>query len=123
MILEGFVAKRLVSCHSSWKLSSRFIGVMGAHGALYWSAVCFIPVIYFLYPETKKHSLEEIDLIFAKGFVENISYIRAAEELPLLDERGIKEMSRRYEPVDKDIEQTGTKKEENSENETRASSV
>jgi hypothetical protein len=26
---------------------------------------CFIPVIYFLYPETKKRFPEEIDLIFA----------------------------------------------------------
>lgn len=89
---------------------------------------CFIPFIYFFYPETKRRSLEEIDLIFAKGFVENMSYIRAAKELPLLDERGIEEMSRRYELVDRDIEQAGSNeetasKDEKSENETRTPSV
>lgn len=30
---------------------------------------CFLPIIYFLYPETANRSLEEIDIIFAKGFV------------------------------------------------------
>ena len=83
---------------------------------------CFIPFIYFLYPETKKRSLEEIDLIFAKGFVENMSYIRAAKELPLLDERGIQEMSRRYELAGRDVEEAGAK-DEKSENETRTPSV
>lgn len=29
----------------------------------------FLPVIYFYYPETKQRSLEEIDIIFARGFV------------------------------------------------------
>jgi sugar porter (SP) family MFS transporter len=57
---------------------------------------CFFPIIYFTYPETKKRSLEEIDLIFAKGFLENIGYVQAAKELPSLDERGIVEMSRQY---------------------------
>jgi hypothetical protein len=28
---------------------------------------CFLPFIYIYYPETKQRSLEEIDLIFAKG--------------------------------------------------------
>ena len=57
---------------------------------------CFFPVIYFFYPETKKRSLEEIDLIFAKGFVDNISYVQASKELPHLDDRGIEEMARQY---------------------------
>jgi hypothetical protein len=35
---------------------------------------CFLPFIHIFYPETKQRSLEEIDLIFAKGFVENMSF-------------------------------------------------
>ena len=64
----------------------------------------FIPVIYFFYPETKRRSLEEIDLIFAKGYTENMSYIRAAKELPYLDESGIEEYGRRYGFTDRDEE-------------------
>ena len=44
----------------------------------------FFPVIYFLYPETSGRSLEEIDLIFAKGYLENKSYVLAAKELPVI---------------------------------------
>jgi hypothetical protein len=65
---------------------------------------CFIPTIYFFYPETKRRSLEEIDLIFAKGYMEDMSYITAAKELPYLDERGIEEMSRRYDFLERDEE-------------------
>lgn len=45
---------------------------------------CFFPIIYFFYPETSQRTLEEIDLIFVKGHDENISYVRAAKELPRL---------------------------------------
>jgi hypothetical protein len=38
----------------------------------------FLPIIWFFYPETAKRSLEEIDIIFAKGYTENISYVKAA---------------------------------------------
>ncbi|KAL5349916.1 hypothetical protein ACLOAV_004950 [Pseudogymnoascus australis] len=57
---------------------------------------CFIPIIYFLYPETKKRSLEEIDLIFAKGFSENISYVRASKELPYLTDAEVENIARSY---------------------------
>ena len=57
---------------------------------------CFIPIIYFLYPETKKRSLEEIDLIFAKGFVENMSYVRASKELPYLTDAEVENVARQY---------------------------
>lgn len=57
---------------------------------------CFLPFIYIFYPETKNRSLEEIDLIFAKGYVENMSYVKAAKELPFLDPRGIEQMQREY---------------------------
>ncbi|KAF2866507.1 general substrate transporter [Massariosphaeria phaeospora] len=56
----------------------------------------FFPLIYFFYPETKQRSLEEIDIIFAKGFVENMGYVRASKELPFLDEQGIEEKFREY---------------------------
>ncbi|ORX96304.1 general substrate transporter [Clohesyomyces aquaticus] len=56
----------------------------------------FFPIIYFFYPETKKRSLEEIDIIFAKGFLENMSYVQASKELPYLDNRGIEDMARQY---------------------------
>jgi hypothetical protein len=48
------------------------------------------------FPETKKRSLEEIDLIFAKGYIEKMTYVRAAKELPHLDDRGIAELSAKY---------------------------
>jgi len=57
---------------------------------------CFIPIIYFFYPETKNRSLEEIDIIFAKGYTEKISYVRAARELPLLSGEQIEEFAIRY---------------------------
>jgi hypothetical protein len=57
---------------------------------------CFVPFIYIFYPETKQRSLEEIDLIFAKGHVENMSYVKAAKELPFLDQRGIEQMQRQF---------------------------
>lgn len=41
-------------------------------------------------------SLEEIDFIFAKGFEEKISYVRAAKELPLLSPDETEEYAIRY---------------------------
>ena len=60
-----------------------------------WNAV-FIPVIWFFYPETAGRSLEEIDLIFAKGFIEKMSYVRAAKELPRLSEEEIEQKAAEY---------------------------
>lgn len=57
---------------------------------------CFLPVIYFFYPETARRSLEEIDLIFAKGFSENISYVRAAKELPYLSDEDVERLAVQY---------------------------
>ncbi|RMY93212.1 hypothetical protein D0862_09275 [Hortaea werneckii] len=64
----------------------------------------FIPTIYFFYPETAGRTLEEIDLIFAKGYLENMSYVRASHQLPKLDEAGIDQMGREYGFVDDDDE-------------------
>jgi hypothetical protein len=65
---------------------------------------CFIPIIYFFYPETRRRSLEEIDLIFAKGYTENISYVKASYDLPFLTDQEVKEMSRQYGFVGEDEE-------------------
>ncbi|KAH6854030.1 general substrate transporter [Chaetomium sp. MPI-CAGE-AT-0009] len=70
---------------------------------LFFAAVnaLFIPVIYFFYPETARRSLEEIDIIFAKGHVENISYVKAAKELPRLEPVEIQEYAKQYGLIDR----------------------
>lgn len=66
---------------------------------------CFIPVIYWFYPETKKRSLEEIDLIFAKGYLEKISYVKASFDMPFLSDREVEAMAREYGFIDSDEEE------------------
>jgi Sugar (and other) transporter. len=58
--------------------------------------ICFIPVIYFFYPETSRRSLEEIDIIFAKGYMEQMSYVQAAKELPYLQPTEVEVYAVRY---------------------------
>lgn len=74
------------------------IGSIGWGTYLFFAAVnaCFLPLIYWLYPETRLRSLEEIDIIFAKGFTEKISYVKAAQELPRLSDTEIQELSIKY---------------------------
>ena len=60
-----------------------------------WNAV-FIPVMYFFYPETAGRSLEEIDIIFAKGYCENISYVKASHELPKLTDAEVEQKALEY---------------------------
>ncbi|KAJ6115386.1 Sugar transporter STL1 [Penicillium sp. IBT 16267x] len=60
-----------------------------------WNAV-FIPVMYFFYPETAGRSLEEIDIIFAKGYCEKISYVKAARELPRLTDEEVEVKALEY---------------------------
>ncbi|KAL2350217.1 putative hexose carrier protein [Cryomyces antarcticus] len=71
---------------------------------------CFFPIIYIFYPETKQRSLEEIDLIFAKGYCENMSYVRASKELPYLNDDEIDLKAREYGFTDED-EEAGQMKE------------
>lgn len=66
---------------------------------------CFIPIIYMFYPETKRRSLEEIDLIFAKGYLEKISYVKASFDMPFLSDREVEAMAREYGFADSDEEQ------------------
>ena len=49
----------------------------------------FIPVIYFFYPETAGRSLEEIDVVFARAYVQAISPVSVAYSMPKLDVREI----------------------------------
>ncbi|KAF2993954.1 hypothetical protein G7054_g4855 [Neopestalotiopsis clavispora] len=69
---------------------------------LFFAAInaCFLPVIYFFYPETAGRSLEEIDIIFAKGFVENMSYVKAAKELPFLNQEEVEREAIKYGLID-----------------------
>jgi len=56
----------------------------------------FFPIIYFLYPETAGRSLEEIDLVFAKGYSEKISYVHAAQQLPKLGAQEVQQRAKDY---------------------------
>ncbi|TAQ87988.1 hypothetical protein B7494_g3696 [Chlorociboria aeruginascens] len=61
-------------------------------------------IIYLWYPETRRRSLEEIDLIFAKGYNEKMSYVKASFDLPFLTEIEIGAKAREYGLVEKDEE-------------------
>lgn len=65
---------------------------------LFFAAVnaCFYPFIYFFYIETANRSLEEVDLIFAKGYLEKMSYVQASMELPFLSNEEIDAKAREY---------------------------
>ena len=73
---------------------------------------CFLPVIYFYYPETARRSLEEIDIIFAKGYMDQRGYVRAAKELEFLRDEDVDRMARRYGLVEggEDGEREGVEK-------------
>ncbi|KAK2606514.1 hypothetical protein N8I77_005257 [Diaporthe amygdali] len=77
----------------------------------------FLPILYFFYPETSGRSLEEIDLIFAKGYDEKIGFVKAAEQLPHLSEAEIAEMARGYGFNSSDDESSGNNKPRHSEKE------
>ena len=64
----------------------------------------FFPFIYFFYPETSQRTLEEIDLIFAKGYTENLNYVTAAKQLPRLSQEEIEQRAREYGAMDSDEE-------------------
>ncbi|TGZ79868.1 sugar porter family MFS transporter [Ascodesmis nigricans] len=49
----------------------------------------FIPIIYLFYPETAGRSLEEIDIVFAKAFVDSKSPVYVAKTMPKLSQEEI----------------------------------
>lgn len=63
---------------------------------------------YFFYPETSHRSLEEIDLIFAKGYIENISYVKAGKLLPRLSVEDMEQLAQQYGLTDSDIRKAGS---------------
>lgn len=69
----------------------------------------FLPFIWFFYPETANRSLEEIDIIFAKGNHENISYVKASHDLPKLQDEELEAKAYEYglyneEPPEEELE-------------------
>lgn len=58
--------------------------------------VLFLPILYFLYPETSGRSLEEIDIIFAKAYDEQTSCVHAAKTMPQLSDAEVHAMAREY---------------------------
>ncbi|KAL8287655.1 hypothetical protein RQP46_003513 [Phenoliferia psychrophenolica] len=55
----------------------------------------FIPVIWIYYPETSGRTLEEIDLIFAKGYNEKRSYVEVANTMPKMTDQEIEAEGKR----------------------------
>ncbi|GAA6018751.1 hypothetical protein JCM10207_005566 [Rhodosporidiobolus poonsookiae] len=62
-------------------LSTSAVGCFAFFGAI---NLLFLPVIKYFYLETSGRSLEEIDIIFARGYVEGVSYVKMAKEMPRL---------------------------------------
>ena len=54
----------------------------------------FVPIIFFFYPETAGRSLEEIDIIFAKAYVEKRQPWRVAATLPKLSLQEVEDESK-----------------------------
>lgn len=52
---------------------------------------CFVPVIFFFYPETAGRSLEEVDIIFAKAFTDKRPAWRVAATMPFLSNKEIED--------------------------------
>ncbi|KAG2734005.1 hypothetical protein G9P44_003530 [Scheffersomyces stipitis] len=55
----------------------------------------FVPIIFFFYPETAGRSLEEIDIIFAKAFVDKRQPWRVAATMPKLSNHEIEDEANR----------------------------
>ncbi|CDS14393.1 hypothetical protein LRAMOSA06562 [Lichtheimia ramosa] len=56
----------------------------------------FIPIVYFFYPETKGRSLEELDVVFAKAYEENVSPVKMAYKMPKLEGAALERELARY---------------------------
>ena len=98
-----------VSTCSNWTFNFLIVMItpimvanIGWGAYLFFAAVnaSFIPIIYFFFPETAGRSLEEIDIIFAKGYVEKMSYVKAAKELPHLRDEEVESYAIKYGLID-----------------------
>lgn len=72
----------------------------------------YIPVIYFFYPETAGRSLEEIDIIFAKAYVEKKYEFIIAKEMPNLTTREVEEEGERLGLFDEEHDFSGESQDE-----------
>lgn len=58
--------------------------------------LCFLPIIWIFYPETKGRSLEELDVIFAKAYTTKEWYVKVAHELPPLSMAEVETEAKRW---------------------------
>ncbi|THV03362.1 general substrate transporter [Dendrothele bispora CBS 962.96] len=58
--------------------------------------LCFFPIIYFFYVETKGRSLEEIDVVFAKAYCEEKWYVAVGNHMEKLSQEEIEQASIKY---------------------------
>ncbi|KIY64148.1 general substrate transporter [Cylindrobasidium torrendii FP15055 ss-10] len=58
--------------------------------------LCFFPFIWFFYVETKGRSLEEIDVIFAKGYTNKEWYVKVGNEMPKLSHSEVESEAARW---------------------------
>lgn len=80
-------------------------GEQGRFGAyLFFCLINFLwlPIIYFFYPETAGRSLEEIDIIFAKAYVEKKWPFQVAKALPKLSREEVNSEAVRYGIADEE---------------------
>ncbi|ODV84248.1 hypothetical protein CANARDRAFT_201609 [[Candida] arabinofermentans NRRL YB-2248] len=82
-----------------------FISQSGWGCYLFFAAMnlCFLPVIYFFYPETAGRTLEEIDIIFAKAYDEGTLPYKIAQTMPKLTLQQIEEEGNRLGIWDDDF--------------------
>ncbi|GJN92803.1 hypothetical protein Rhopal_005841-T1 [Rhodotorula paludigena] len=84
-------------------LASTAVGCFAFFGAI---NLCFLPVIRFFYLETAGRSLEEIDVIFARGYIEGVSYVKMAKQMPKLSSAEIEAEWKRLGLSDEDRPQS-----------------
>jgi sugar porter (SP) family MFS transporter len=70
----------------------------------------YIPIIFFFYPETAGRSFEEIDIIFAKSFVEGTPAFKIASSMPKLSNIEIEEEGLRLGLFEEEQEEKGSEK-------------
>lgn len=73
---------------------------------------CFVPVIFFFYPETAGRSLEEIDIIFAKAHTDGSAPWRVAATMPYLSAKEVENEGTALGLYDHDFEKENTEMKE-----------